>query len=173
MRWLRHVVEYDLRQQVSVFRKAQRALRHVHLRGKTRQLGSFALLLAAAAVGTIGVLFWLRRRRRSGAQGTRQRAAALSAVSRLYARLLALLARAGHAKPPGMTPGELVALLRRRRFSGAELVERFTRCYYEARFSGTAAPTPPAELRALLAELQQALRRGARGPQTEEKGQQQ
>jgi hypothetical protein len=161
MRWFRHVVEYDLRQQMSMLQRAQGI---VASGGGPR--GSTAIRLGTPLVAGLAVLLvglvlahrWRRRRRRDrGPEIGATRG--LPPAAQLYVRLLGLLQRAGHVKPAGATPREFAAGLRRSRFQAAELVERFTNCYYETRFGGAReGPEAQAELTGLLRELHRSLR---------------
>jgi hypothetical protein len=104
---------------------------------------------------------WLWRRRRGGGPVLRRRTTSrLSGASRLYARLLAVLARAGHSKPASATAQEFAEELDRRDFGAAKLVQRFVRCYYEARFGERA---PDGELEQLLREVRHEIKQHAGG----------
>jgi len=160
MRWFRYVVEYDLRQQVSMVRRVQEAMRSPRVAHGL----SVAQRLALAAVGlavAVALSVWVWRRRRGGALRRRRTTAKLVGPSRLYARLLALLARAGHPKPPGATAQEFAEELGQRALepAAAELVRQFVRCYYEARFGGGQGA---GELERMLRELRHEVRRPAR-----------
>jgi protein-glutamine gamma-glutamyltransferase len=164
MRWFRYVVEYDLRQQVSLLRRAQQALSAVSTRdGWSTATRGAAMVAGAALLAAIAVWAWRRRGRITQRLRGREGSPTLLAASQLYARLLALLARAGHAKPPGATPQEFVEALASIAPSASdvtsvthELVARFTRCYYEVRYGGQERTQ---ELRTLLGEVQLGLRR--------------
>jgi protein-glutamine gamma-glutamyltransferase len=161
LRWFRHVVEYDLRQQVSIFLRLQRAFHHSGV-SKSRLLQKRTLLGlgAAAALVVAAILLWKKYRplRAPLLARFRQRSAP-PAASILYARLLGLLARAGQIKPIGVTPQEFAEGLARQGFAASKLVERFTRCYYEVRYGEQPlSESVRQELRSLLEQVQQALR---------------
>jgi hypothetical protein len=161
MRWYRHVIEYDLRQQVSLLHRAQGWLAS----GGARRGSWSALAWIAAAVLLASAVALLARRRWRRQRTTRPGEARghpgrLPRVSQLYAHMLKLLARAGQVKPPGSTPQEFALELRRRGFAGPELVERLTGWYYLARYGGNPGASTEAEreMTTLLRELQQTLR---------------
>jgi hypothetical protein len=170
MRWFRHVVEYDLRQQVSALRDVQRWFSPP--RGASG-LGRGWPLAAAALATAAAVFLALRRRRLGRSRAPRGRAprGSLPGSAQLYARFLALCARRGHRKSPAETPREFALALARTDFGPRELAARFTDCYYRERFGGAAirgglgGRPPPApggdgqELQQLLAELGRELAR--------------
>jgi len=156
MRWFRYVVEYDLRQQVSMLRRVQEAMRSPRVtRGIS--VAQRAALVGAGLAVVVALVVW-RWRRRGSAVRRRRPTARLIGPSRLYARMLALLARVGHPKPAGATAQEFAEGLARQAFGAAELVQRFVRCYYAARFG---EQERSAELEQLLRQLRNEMRKPA------------
>ena len=163
LRWFRYVVEYDLSKQFALFRAMGRAFQQ---QGKglggsfviPRQLlyglgGAVGLALLVWAWSRYGPRIWALRGRR------RILGARIHAAVSVYGRLLALLARAGHDKPPGATPLEFAAALDQRGLPGAEQVQRFTLIYYSVRYGGEdLSHARRQELSELLAAIRMRLR---------------
>jgi protein-glutamine gamma-glutamyltransferase len=150
LRWFRYVVEYDLSKQVALFSEAGRLFRRGLVPRWSLADSRRPLAIAAGVVVALGllVLVALRlRRRRARGGGAGEAARAPKAATVLYARLLRLLAREGHAKPSGATPGEFVLALAAAGVGAAPAVERFTDLYYRARFG--LSPPVEDELRSL------------------------
>jgi transglutaminase-like putative cysteine protease len=136
LRWFRYVVEYDLGKQVSLFQgmgklfssspSGQGWLQR-HWRAL---LGVFVGVLLLAGLAR----WWRRRRRGRDSVGVQTRGGAPATA--LYQRVLRALARAGHAKPPDLTPREFADRLAKDGFSGAGMVERLTGWYYQLRYAG-------------------------------------
>jgi len=166
LRWFRYVVEYNLSKQLSLFRAVGRAFQQ---KGKD-PLGGRAVpywvLYVLGALAGAGLTVWVWRRyggRLKALLGRRQALGqrASAAVS-VYGRLLALLSRAGHDKPPGATPLEFASGLVEHGLPGAELVQRFTLVYYGVRYGGEELDASRrTELAELLAAIQMRLKQGA------------
>ena len=160
MRWHRHVVEYDLRQQVSALKRAQRWLAPPPAGGRHARWPRWPIigtLLALALAGVLVRRHLLRTRRARG--GAPRETRRLAPASQLYARLLAVLARAGHPKPPGATPQEFTEELRRRGFGPLAPVEKLTGWYYQARYGGEGASSEALrQMAGLVEDLRRALR---------------
>ncbi len=155
-RWSEHIVGYDLRSQVSLYRGVRRFFRELDRdEAPAREAGAsgarappwlWAVLGAAAA---LALAFVLLRRRRSR-DGPPVDAGVRDAV-RLYRALDAALAKLGHARPAGRTPLEHVAALEEVRFGALELVREVTERYLGARYGGRAIE--PSDVERLSREL--------------------
>ncbi len=165
LRWFRYVVEYDLSKQLSLIKKVSQAFRQkgnatedflVRYKNLWKTLTALAVLvLAGLGWRTYGqrLLEFMGRRRVLG-----QRA---HAAVTLYGRLLALMDRAGHSKPPGITPMEFASELAAANQPGADLVLRFTLVYYGVRFGqDELTPERSQELDQLLVAIKEQLRQG-------------
>jgi hypothetical protein len=74
---------------------------------------------------------------------------------------LVTLGRAGYTKPAGDTPLEFAEALSASGCGAAELVVRFTRCYYDARYgNGEQGEVRAREMTELLGQVRQHLSRG-------------
>lgn len=146
MRWSRHVVGYDLRDQVVAFRHLERWFRWLHHRpsvgpdgkswsgaGSTSTSGTAKGTALAAALlvllVVLGASFVWRRARRSR-EGSNDRAV------RLYHALDRRLVRTGHPRPPDVTPKQHAEQLEREGFAHADVVREVTDAYLAARFAG-------------------------------------
>lgn len=141
-RWSHHVVGYDLKQQVSLFRTVRS--RYLELRGKQGLTGSLSnprrlgLLVIGIGLALTGA-YWLRRSRQ-GERGpkpltSKDEVAMLRAVA-LYRSLEAALAQAGVPRAPGTPPrAHAVALDQIGHPLGPE-TRALTEIYLEARFGG-------------------------------------
>jgi protein-glutamine gamma-glutamyltransferase len=141
-RWNRHVVGYDLKQQIGLFRTMQNRYSSFrtqsplgHALGSPRRVGLILLALGLIAAGA----FWLRRGRRGdGAAKKQETPAELTAlrVVALYRSLEAALAQLGAARPPSVPPlAHALALEAMGHPAGAE-ARALTEIYLEARFGG-------------------------------------
>ncbi len=150
-------MEYDLGKQVSFFKGVGELLQGSPdvTSWWRRHWGKLAL--AAGLALALLVIIALRRRRRTAGRATRGEArSTLPPSALLYKQLLALLAKVGRTKEPGSTPREFAAELAAGGFGPHEVVDRFTRCYYDTRFGGA---TLDDERRRRLNDLLQELRR--------------
>ena len=165
LRWFRYVVEYNLSKQLTLFRKVGRAFQQkgTGVSDLLKTLGQVRYVLFGVAGLALAILFWLRYGRHYWAALGRRRtlgSRAHAAVS-VYGRLLALLARAGHDKPPGTTPLEFAAELTEYGLPGADLIQRFTLVYYGVRYGDEELNHErQAELTELLATIRTTLRQG-------------
>lgn len=140
-RWSEHVVGYDLRSQVSLFRGVRRWLADRDRaedpgEGEATSTAPKAprwLWVVLGVVALIGLAIFARRRRtkRASVDDPKAREAVL-----LYRALDAALAKLGHARPAGRTPVEHVASLEAARFGAIELVREVTARYLDARYGG-------------------------------------
>ena len=137
--YLEYVIDYDLGKQLAL-------LENLGMRTPPgaggRRLWPRILLGLALLVATA---FAVRRWRRRGPMSVRPDA-------RIYARLVARLADAGHPRAPHESPTAFAARLRRERVGGAEAFATFAARYERGRFG----PVPP-DLAALRDAAQRSL----------------
>jgi hypothetical protein len=131
-RWQRHVVGYDLRQQMSIVRNAQDRVR----------LPSFGRRYLWLGVGLIAIAWgvhWLRKNRGKGDPGKAGQKPAEMTVLRtvaLYRSLEQALALLNSPRPPSVPPlAHAMALEAMGHPAGAE-IRSLTEIYIEARFGG-------------------------------------
>jgi hypothetical protein len=149
--WYKHMVEYNLDQQVEMARGVQRwGLRSgLRLSALKRPALGFGIALA---VGLVGFRLW-RRSHRKVRSMPRMRPVRRNEepIIGLYRRVLRRCARAGAERAVAQTPGEFARALADRGFPGAEVVDAATELYYRARYGGH-MPVP-AELSAITEKL--------------------
>ncbi len=139
-RWNRHVVGYDLKQQISIFRSVRD--RYSMMRSRPGLTGALTSPSRLALIG-LGLLLvgagvvWLRRARGKGDPNKREPKAQEITVLRmvaLYRALEGALAVLGAPRPPSVPPlAHSVALEAMGHPAGAE-VKELTMLYIEARF---------------------------------------
>jgi hypothetical protein len=144
-RWNRHVVGYDLKQQLKLFRAVKST--YTELRGPKSPLAALttskprlALLLAGVVIAGAGV-HWLRRNKRSPTPTeTPADAATLSTLHavELYRGLEAALAARGMARPAGTPPLAHARALAQMDHPLAAEILSLTEQYIEARFGSLA-----------------------------------
>jgi len=143
-RWNRHVIGYDLKQQVSLLKSVHRQFSN--LRGQPGAIGKVLSSPRAALGGALGlfaaaygVIVW-RRRRRPPSQTLRaatEREASAREVVELYRQLEAALAVRGVPRPLGTPPrSHALALAAMGHPVGAEALA-LTELYLASRFGGT------------------------------------
>ncbi|HVV87539.1 MAG TPA: DUF3488 and transglutaminase-like domain-containing protein [Kofleriaceae bacterium] len=164
--WNKWVIDYDLYQQLELFRSIGR-----RFSGGARSMKSLAnaikawLVRHAIAIGVIVGLAALaavvlaRRRRKRWPGPARERARARSELAALYDRAAKRLAKRGHRRDPSMTPRELARELVARGVDGAAELAELTELYYAAEWGGTATAEMLARARELMAALDAALAR--------------
>jgi transglutaminase-like putative cysteine protease len=166
--WSKWVVDYDLFQQLSLFRdigdSAQGGARWIKdsVRGAIAAVKRnvwFAGPLGGALIAAAVVWWWRRRKRLPPVEGfERSRPRKRSAMAAVYASATARLARRGHARAAAVTPREHAGGLAERGVpGGAELVE-LTELYYAAEWGGAASPDEVERARALERAIEAALR---------------
>ena len=186
-RWRRHVVDFDLAQQLGILEWLERQLEA--LRGGLSSLGEHSLTLldrlvpetwtdgakvaagvafSATPVVLVG-LAWakLRKRRRRG--GTHSKAARRSAFRPMH-ELLHLLERGRIRRTPSATPREFLARDELEALLTQPERELFLRCYHAARFGErTPSPEEMRRMRDILARVRESLREGGhrQGPATD------
>jgi transglutaminase-like putative cysteine protease len=167
--WQEWVLGYDLDRQLTLAFQVDRGRRSISLRtagnwwkelearlkrGRRAAAGAapwaaLGLLLAAAAA--FGGPWLLRRwRDRLRLRRWQRGEGSASDAALLYRRMLALLERQGHRKPPAQTPLEFARSLPEPAL--AKAVETFTRAYHELRYGGR--PSQAARMAELLETLQ-------------------
>jgi len=144
-RWNRHVIGYDLKQQVGLLRSMHRS--YSSLRDRPNAVGRAlssprATLLAILTLGaSIYAAFWLWRRRRGGPTSSRiatEREALAREIVELYRQLESALAARGVPRPTGTPPlAHAAALAAMGHPVGAEALA-LTERYVLARFGGVA-----------------------------------
>jgi transglutaminase-like putative cysteine protease len=141
-RWNRHVVGYDLKQQVSLFRDVRNKYSSLRSTSKlTQALGSpRRVWLLAVGIGLIAAgIYWYRRNRRPSApDAAPKKPDELSAqrVVVLYKSLEAALVVLGVPRPPCVPPLAHARGLAAIAHPAAEEVAALTMIYQEARFGG-------------------------------------
>jgi transglutaminase-like putative cysteine protease len=158
MRWNRYVVDYTVTDQAAVALRVREQVRaagdpvrwaewsraaHRALAGAGPGIGLAGVLLA----GSVAALRLLRRRAAVGGLWRRLgRRGPAAAPARFYARMLRLLARRGHPRPPTLTPREFAAGLEDHPVLHGP-VRELTELYERVRFGGERL-TPAEEGRA-------------------------
>lgn len=140
-RWDRHVIGYDLHQQVSTFQRLSGAGRSRGLSlssNSPRQRAIASVLLGCVVVS--GVAFWYARRRRSGKQGdmraARRRDRDLELASALYSSLEAAMTAQGVPRSSGTPPLRHAEALRATGHPLGPEILALTQVYLDARFGG-------------------------------------
>jgi transglutaminase-like putative cysteine protease len=142
-RWNRHVIGYDLKQQVSLLKSVHRSFSSLRDRPGTigRMLSSprATLLFALGTIAAVYAAVWLSRRRRSlspAARGAADREVMAREIVELYRQLEGALAIRGVPRPSGTPPRAhalgLVAI--QHPVAGEALL--LTEIYIAARFAG-------------------------------------
>ena len=152
MRWYRYVVNWSLKDQVSVAASMHRGAVEWHggPRGWLESARRLPRAAAAVAVAALAVAGWLLWRRSTGPAGR----VTPARVPRFYARALRLLARRGYRRGPTETAREFSFRVEAAVPGAAAAVARLTAAYERCRF-GAAALTDEesAILEASLAAL--------------------
>ncbi len=160
--WNKWVIDYDLTQQLSLFRSVGKRLsstaRAVTDAGKAveRFARRWAGLLGALAVLGVGVWYWRRTRghRRGPINAARTRRER-SELARLYEQAAKRLA----VRPPAVTPRELARQLKDRAAAGADELDELTEIYYAGQWGGAIDDDALARARVLAASIAQTTRR--------------
>ncbi len=144
-RWNRHVIGYDLKQQVGLLHSVHRS--YSALRDKPGALGKAlsspraTLLVLVGAGSVVYLLVWLRRRKKGNlpaARAASERETNARESVELYRQLEAALASHGITRPTGTPPrAHAAALVAMGHPVGAEALA-LTERYLEARFGGRA-----------------------------------
>jgi hypothetical protein len=139
-RWDRHVVGYDLNQQVSLFQ----TLTSRYRRGGLTGTGAWArsrLLLAGAGILAIGagLIYWRwrkTRRQRGDEEAGEKRSPSAILATALYESLDAAMGAQGIPRPPGVPPLRHAEALLQLEHPLAEEILGLTEVYLQARFGG-------------------------------------
>lgn len=137
MRWYKYVVEYDLRAQAGIFKRARALWRSVFGRGRGAR-GRSGRTAAWVLIGAMLLLFggWLVwRRRPAGRHAAGRRPAA---IARIYEALLAAYRRSGHLPRQVGTAREVLALLEGRDAPDLATARAVIERYERVRFGGAA-----------------------------------
>ena len=166
--WNKWVIDYDLYQQLELFRSIGRKFS-----GGARSMKSMAdsikgwlarnlvALAVTGGVAAIAVAIWLRRRRRRGPGAPTERARARSELAMLYDRAARRLAKRGYRRDPAITPRELARDLIARGIDGGPELGELTELYYAAEWGGTATAAMLTRARELSTAIDTAVARAA------------
>lgn len=164
--WFQWVIEYDLRRQMSLFRGVGDSVKSSGtsfkelFRGVRVWFGRHGPLLGGLVFGGLVLATVLARWRR---RTVRERVGgARDPVAALYRQAVLVLARRGHARAPAVTPREHARELAARSVPGASSLSELTDLYYARVYGGRDDPELLDRARALLAEIEQALREAPR-----------
>jgi protein-glutamine gamma-glutamyltransferase len=162
--WSKWVIDYDLYQQLSLFRTIGKQLsggaRSVTSSGRAIERWAkrnAAVLIGGALTIALGLLAWrLRRRRRGGGDRVRPLVAReRTELARLYERAAKRLA----PRPPATTPRELARGLRAKDAPGADALDELTELYYAGQWGGALDDAALARARVLADDIEAAAKR--------------
>jgi protein-glutamine gamma-glutamyltransferase len=168
-RWNRHVLGYDLRQQVSLFESLSD--RHRGAVDMVKKPGSKWLLVMLGAMLALGSIWWLLRRRRRALQadgpGARQRTKDEALATNLYQLLDRVMAAMGIARGAAMPPLRHATGLAKNGHPASSEIVSLTERYLEARFGDQ--PFTGSERRAYEARVRRLkdVRKGVEPPPLE------
>jgi transglutaminase-like putative cysteine protease len=139
-RWERHIVGYDLNQQVSLFQTLtnRRGTSLVSGRWGKPRYGVLAGFLAAIASGAAAALYLRRQRKHKEEVGKQAEARSPSALlaTELYERLDAAMSQKGIGRAPGVPPLRHAEALNALGHPLADEIVDLTEVYLRARFGG-------------------------------------
>lgn len=151
--WSKWVIEYDLSLQLDLFKSvggaiksAAVAVKDALVAAKDWALERAWLAIFVGGLGAAGALVLLRRRlrRRGGDGGGAARKTRLvrarSPIADVYDRAAKLLAKAGFARDPALTPRELAAGVAASCVPGADAFGELVELYYAAEWGGRRDP---------------------------------
>jgi hypothetical protein len=140
-RWNRHVIGYDLKQQVGLLRSVHRGYSSLRDRpgtiGKLLSSPRLTLLAVIALIGAGYGVLWFGRRRKAASPAARaatERETAAREIVELYRQLEAALAARGVARPTGTPPRAHAAALAAMGHPIGEEALALTERYLAARF---------------------------------------
>jgi transglutaminase-like putative cysteine protease len=144
-RWNRHVIGYDLKQQVGLLRSVHRGYSSLRDRpgtiGKLLSSPRLTLLAVALLIGAGYGAIWASRRRKASspvARAATEREVAAREIVELYRQLEAALAARGVPRPTGTPPLAHAAALAAIGHPAGEEALALTERYLTARFGGSA-----------------------------------
>src|SRR6478609_4955066 len=161
-RWNRHVIGYDLKQQVGLLRSVHRS--YSALRDRPGTVGKLLSSPRSTLLGVTGLMlagygvFWFRRRRKTQSPATRaatERETAARETVELYRLLDAALATRGVARPTGTPPRAHAMNLKALGHPVGDEAVALTELYLASRFGGV---TLSAEERREFARRARAMR---------------
>lgn len=161
--WSKWVIDYDLFQQMSLFRSIGKKLKGGTgaVSGAGRAIERWAKrhwpwLVGGAAVLVAAFVWWRRRRRPRGDDAPRAvRSRERTELARLYERAARRLA----PRPPSTTPRELARSLVEKDAPGATALDELTELYYAGQWGGAVSEDALARARVLAADIETAARR--------------
>jgi transglutaminase-like putative cysteine protease len=166
--WKKWVVDYDLSEQLSLFKgiggaitTAAHWLKATAIDGAKGAARRWPLTVPLG-LAVLAALIWRLRRRRAAIDGPRARARTRTAIATTYAAVLAQLARRGHPRDPAATPRELARDLAARNVAGAPELAELTELYYLAEWGESVAPDAVARATELGSAIIAALAAAAR-----------
>ncbi len=142
-RWNRHIVGYDFKQQVSLFRNVRN--RYSTLRSRSEVLSALSPqrvgFLFLGLVLVAGGVYWMRRGRKKddGEEAkTEQKERDARRAVELYRALEAVLLQIGVPRPTSTPPWAHARALQQIGHPGADTIVELTKLYVAARFGGEA-----------------------------------
>ena len=162
--WNKWVIDYDLTQQLSLFRSIGKKLsgggRAVSSAGKavTRFAKRWAALGGALALLAAVAWYWRRTRGRRRPTAPTRAERERSELARLYEKAARRLAQ----RPAAVTPRELARQLAERGAAGAAALEELTEIYYAGQWGGAVGDDALARARVLAADIDAAARAARR-----------
>jgi transglutaminase-like putative cysteine protease len=136
-RWSRHVIGYDLDQQIELFRSVKQRYRDYGGPSLGRQLRPLAPVAGVVAIGVLGYLAWRRlrfRRMRTRPPVLVGQAASVTRVVALYRSLEEVLRSMGVGRQPTTPPFAHARALEQLSHPAAGEILQLTELYLEARF---------------------------------------
>jgi hypothetical protein len=149
LKWFQWVIEYDLHQQLRLFKSLRGALGGGAFKrgfesakawvGEHKQAAASVL---ASMLAAIALVTWWRRRKRLLAPlvGERPLTRAQSALAGLWLQAASRYGRRGHKRPDSATPREFARELQRKIVPGAGDFRALTELYYDAIYGGRERP---------------------------------
>ncbi len=145
-RWFKWVIEYDLYQQLKLFRSFGKSIKsgaNQYFKTPLRQIGTWAKKHRAMVAGFVLLLglglaivsYWRRSPSRDATSKFAKRRH--TPVWRHYRATLQAFAKRGHQRDEATTPREFALDLHKLDVPGAELMAHLTELYYQDQYNGT------------------------------------